>query len=537
MYKSTFAKELAHLALEEITKSKATYAEVRCESHWSEEVSLYSKGLERAYSLVERGLSVRVLVGGAWGFAAVSEPTRHDVQVVARQAVTIARIASITQEYPIRLAKAEPMKGIYRTKIGRDPMGVTLADKLEYLESILEHLQRPDNIINACVRFCAHRVHKVFLSSEGADIEQDLTSSGVRLRAYASDGEHMQVRTYPCDSGTILGGGWEVLEALRLHEKAEVVAAEAGDLLSAEPCPAGLATVILMPDVLAQHLLHGVAPLFELDRVMGLGVHEGHRTFLRGDNLGSFTFGSPLVNLSSDGRHPSGPGSFGYDDEGVESERVELISQGCLSGFLSGRESAASLGLERSRGAMRSGSWSEPPATRPANILMEPGQGGDIDALIGDTRDGILLEGAQRLSIDQSGYTFAGTVEQGWRIKHGKKVGLVKNISYRGATVPFWRSCDGVAQASEWTMSGAYHPHAVGRLPVGLGAAPARFAELEVGASPPELVPMNTTTGLPIVLLSPQEIADREPIRPTVSDGSSSGAAGGSSAVESSEET
>ena len=40
-------------------------------------------------------------------------------------------------------------------------------------------------------------------------------------------------------------------------------------------------------------------------------------------------------------------GSFGYDDEGVEAQRVDLIKDGILVGFQTSRETAAAVGAKR----------------------------------------------------------------------------------------------------------------------------------------------------------------------------------------------
>lgn len=510
MYNSTQAKELAQLALEEARRSAASYAEVRYESIWSETVMIRDHQLHVAETKFDRGIGVRVLVGGAWGFAAVSEPNHHDIRVVVRKAVELARIAAILQDVPVELVGIEAQNGVYRTKLGRDPMGVPLEDKCALLEDIQRTLAEVPLVVNSSVLFQAERRQKLFLSTENTELEQDLTYCGVQLEAIASNGEERQVRTTsPGASGVVLGGGWDVIESLDLNEHARSLGEQAAELLNAEPCPHESMPVILSPDILTTHINGSLAHYLELDRLMGLGASDVQRVVLGVDDLDGFQLGSSHINLASDTQYLGGAGTYGYDDEGVPSERIELLSEGQVVGYLSGRESAARLGLERSQGAMRAESWASPPYTRAANLLLEPGRNGDLEALISDTSRGVLLEGMQSLSVDEYGQTFVGVAEQGWLINQGRRTQLVKNPCYRGSTLSFWQSCDGVAGASDWKLSGV-RTHPMGpSTAVGVGAAPARFSDIEVGRLPPEVIRPDHNMGLPMVLLSSKDAMRR----------------------------
>src|SRR5205823_1511218 len=81
---------------------------------------------------------------------------------------------------------------------------------------------------------------KLFVSSNGAAIEQELVESGGRIDAFAANDELTQIRSYPsAHSGSSTQGRWEVLERLALEREAPRVAEQAAALLRADPCPAG----------------------------------------------------------------------------------------------------------------------------------------------------------------------------------------------------------------------------------------------------------------------------------------------------------
>src|SRR6185436_20958281 len=101
-------------------------------------------------------------------------------------------------------------------------------------------------------------------------------------------------------------------------------------------------------------------------------------------------FGSELVNVTADATTPGGLGSFRWDDEGVEARAVPIVRSGTLAGFLSSRETAAEIGLDRSGGCMRAEGFARQPIVRMTNVSLEPGSAGSLADLVADTEDGAL---------------------------------------------------------------------------------------------------------------------------------------------------
>ncbi|MEZ4490261.1 MAG: TldD/PmbA family protein, partial [Cyanobacteriota/Melainabacteria group bacterium] len=174
----------------------------------------------------------------------------------------------------------------------------------------------------------------------------------------------------------------------------------------------------------------------------------------------------------------------GFDDEGVASQKVYLVKDGLFSGYLSSRDTASLIGLERSGGAMRAASWNFAPIIRMTNISMEPGRDGALEDLIASTDNGILMETNKSWSIDQMRYNFQFSTEIAWEIKGGRRTRILKNPSYSGITPEFWNSCDAVCGADEWVAWG--EPNCGKGQPMqtmwtGHGASPARFKNIQVG--------------------------------------------------------
>jgi len=212
-------------------------------------------------------------------------------------------------------------------------------------------------------------------------------------------------------------------------------------------------------------------------------------SFLTLDKLRNLRYGTELVNVVADARQEHGPGlgTFAYDDEGVAAQCIPIITNGLFTGYLSSRETAQTIGLERSGGTLRAESWNRLPMIRMTNVSILPGEKPlSFDQLISDTDDGIYMETNKSWSIDDKRFNFQFGCEIGWEIKHGKRTRALKNPSYSGITTEFWNSLDAICSRDEWTLWGTPNcgkgqPQQV--MGTGHGAAPARFRGIKVGSA------------------------------------------------------
>ena len=153
---------------------------------------------------------------------------------------------------------------------------------------------------------------------------------------------------------------------------------------------------------------------------------------------------------------------------------------------------------------MRAESWNRTPLIRMVNVSLEP-KAGTLDALVADTADGVYMECDKSWSIDDLRLNFQFSCEIAWEIKHGKKTRLLRDPLYTGITPEFWRSCDAVCGKEEWRMWGVStcgkgEPMQV--LPVGHGAAPARFRHVTVGSAGAGGLVMFSRTGDELLALA-----------------------------------
>jgi TldD protein len=476
-------RDLAMRALDTAKQRGADYADVRVVRFRSESVAVRNKNVEALASDESLGFGVRVIAGGYWGFAASHKMTFDEASAVAAEAVRVAKASASVRGPRADIGPPQSVSGTYRTPFVQDPFAVSLDDKIALLLDVNATMARVPNIVSAEGNVYCQREDKVFASTEGAYIEQELYETGCGIEATAVDEGEVQNRSYPNSVGRHQGTeGWEFVERYDLRGNAERVAEEASALLRAKAMQPGTTTVILDGSQVALQIHESCGHPIELDRVLGTEAAFAGMSFLTTDKLGSFMYGSEHVNMTADATIPGGLGTFGFDDEGVPAQATPIVREGKFLGYLTSRETAAALG-GRSNGAMRASGWNRIPLIRMTNVSIEPGTWTLAD-MIADTDDGIYMETNRSWSIDDRRLNFQFGTEIGREIKHGKLGDLVKNPTYTGITPRFWGSCDAVGNRDEWVVWGTPNcgkgqPEQVAH--TGHGAAAARFRNVQVG--------------------------------------------------------
>jgi TldD protein len=123
------------------------------------------------------------------------------------------------------------------------------------------------------------------------------------------------------------------VEEMKFLENAERIREEAVQLLSAEPLPEMETTIIISGNQMALQVHESCGHPTELDRVLGTEISLAGGSFLTMDKLNKLKYGSEKVTITADATLPGGLGSFGYDDEGVKTQRVDLVRNGLFVGY------------------------------------------------------------------------------------------------------------------------------------------------------------------------------------------------------------
>ena len=125
-------KRLADVALNAAKEAGASYCDARIGRYLQQFVVTRENKVQNVVNTESVGIGIRVIAGGAWGFAATLDLTADAIAKAAKDAVAIAKANSKLNTEPVKLA---PTKGVgevsWKTPIVKNSMAVPLKDKVD----------------------------------------------------------------------------------------------------------------------------------------------------------------------------------------------------------------------------------------------------------------------------------------------------------------------------------------------------------------------------------------------------------------------
>ena len=473
---------LAAQALDTATASGVSYADIRFEDTRTERIEVRNEVVATLADARSTGYGIRALVNGAWGFAASDDLSKAGIDATAARAAKIAKASAAIARRPFGEAPPRAYTDSYTTPIVTDPESIPLGDRVNLLLDAAKAARTAPTIAVARAWIDLWHTQKLFVSTTGSRIDQEISQSGAGISAMAVGDGDVQTRTFPGDVGLYQSGGWEIVEAASLRENAARIGDEAAALLGAPQCPSGTFDIILGGSQMSLQLHESCGHPAELDRVMGWEANFSGTSFLEIDQLDKLHYGSNIVTIVIDNTMAGGMATCGYDDEGTKSGTSDLVRDGILRGYEMSNDTARAIG-RTSNGCVRAESWQFVPMIRMCNLSLLPGNV-PFDNLFDDVKDGIYMESNRSWSIDDRRLNFQFGCEIGWEVKNGKRGRMLKNPTYGGMTPQFWNACDAIADRRSWFAWGTPNcgkgePMQTGRTTQ--AASPGRFRAVNVG--------------------------------------------------------
>src|SRR5260370_16198712 len=127
-------KDLGSWALDTAAQRGATYADVRVVQDRSRALATKNGKIGNASDSQSLGFSVRVIVNGAWGFAASAEMSRGSVEATAAGAVDIAKASATVKQSEVRLVPEQVVTADRTTPYKVDPFTISVEQDPDLLE-------------------------------------------------------------------------------------------------------------------------------------------------------------------------------------------------------------------------------------------------------------------------------------------------------------------------------------------------------------------------------------------------------------------
>lgn len=459
-------EKLAEAALAEAKNLGASYADFRFERLKRQNISLRDAKVENVLNDSDIGYAVRLVLDGAWGFAAGSDLNQTAVKRTVASAAALARASKPLSGEEVELAPEPAYKDTYISDYAVDPFEVELKDKLDRLSYLANLAQSHKSVNHTSFEIQQALENKFFASLEGSAITQQRVRVQGNLQAVNIDrtqGTFESMRT----TAQPTGRGWEWFlgspeaydyegEITRLPALLEAKAA-------APSIKPGKYDLVIDPTNLFLTIHESVGHATELDRALGYEANYAGTSFATIDKLDKLQYGSRLMHITGDRTAKNGLSTVGYDDEGVKAQEWDIVKDGKLVGYQLNRQMAAklgkTLGVKRSNGCAYGDSFLHAPLQRMPNVSLRPNQDKDLttENLIAGVDDGIYIVGDNSWSIDMQRYNFQFTGQRFFRIKNGRLAGQVKDVAYQATTTDFWNSLTALGGPSTYVLGGAFN--------------------------------------------------------------------------------
>jgi len=456
---------LADAALARARALGADHADFRLERVRSADWRLRDGRLAGSSDTTDLGFAVRVVHGGAWGFASGVDLTMDAAAKVAAQAVAMAKlsarvIAAAASQERVELAE-EPVHAD-RTWISSyeiNPFEVPDAEKTALLAEWSGRLLAAEGVSHADASLLTVQENKFYADTAGTTTTQQRVRLHPTLTAVAVDpasGEFDSMRTL----APPVGRGWEYLTGTGWDWDAEL--AEIPELLAekmrAPSVEAGSYDLVVDPSNLWLTIHESIGHATELDRALGYEAAYAGTSFATFDQLGTLKYGSPLMNVTGDRTAEHGLSTVGFDDEGVAAQSWDLVKDGVLVGYQLDRRIARLTGFERSNGCAFADSPGHVPVQRMANVSLRPDPSGPTtEGLISGVERGLYVVGDRSWSIDMQRYNFQFTGQRAYLIRDGRLDGQVRDFAYQATTTDFWGSMEAVGGPQTYVLGGAFN--------------------------------------------------------------------------------
>jgi PmbA protein len=364
-----------------------------------------------------RGVGVRLIVDGRTGFAWAADPSPDEVAVIVERARENAELAEPDEFNALpEAAASEPIDALYRA--GQAEMA--LDRKVDLALGLERRATGTDPRVTNCDDVVyGDAVSRVAIASTlGIDASYERTDTWCVVVALAVENAETQ-------TGFSYRIGRE-LEELDWQAVSDEAVQRATAMLGATKPSSAKVPIVLDP--FAGSSFIGVLA----GALSAEAVQRGRSLFaeLAGEKVGSGAF-----TLVDDGRELAGPAAAPFDDEGVPTERTELMTEGVLNGFLHDTYTARRGGT-RSTGNASRGGYRTSPGVGTTNFSVSPGAL-TPEELLAKAEGGVLVNdvsGVHSGANPISGHFSVGAT--GWRIGAGGERGEPLREMTIASTIP-----------------------------------------------------------------------------------------------------
>lgn len=443
----------ADAALDEAERAGASWTDVRISRESQRHLDLRDGNVESSGIDENTALGVRVIVNGAWGFAATNDIGPDAAVRAAQRAVAMAMRTSSLVTVPVELAEEAPVRGEWVMAYQTDPVDVPADRVSDLMRRWSEQLAQAAGVDHTAAEYQGAREILWYADSAGSrTLQQRVRCQGqLSATAVSATGFEDMATTMPPSAR-----GWEYLEDPLWGEQVAELPGHLRDRLGAPSVTPGRYDLLIAPSNLWLTIHESVGHATEFDRSQGYEANYAGTSFATADQLGQLSYGSPLMHVTGDRVVSGGLATVAWDHEGVPAGSWDIVRDGRLVGFQLDRWGAARLGLKRSNGCAYADHATHVQLQRMPNVSLQPDpNGGNLAELVSRVENGLLVVGDKSWSIDMNRRNFQFTAQRFLKIRSGRIEGQVKDAAYQSDTLDFWHALVALGGSQTYELGGA----------------------------------------------------------------------------------
>ncbi|MBL4682338.1 MAG: TldD/PmbA family protein [Pseudomonadales bacterium] len=381
----------------------ADFAEIYIEKNESNVVSTLSTEVKSVESGINFGIGLRLVYGTKVLYGYTNKIELDELRRI------VSELAAKDLRDPVSSAANFDFSEVKDIHHAEKILSIDseVESKIKYLLSADRVARAAGNQISQTRGTCMQREQCIeIFNSEGLHTGDTRNYIRAVMTAIASDGGEQATGSWN-DGGLM---GWEILDGISAEKTGEEAARQALVNLGAKPCPSGRMPVIIGSGFGGVIFHEACGHLLETTSV-------AKKASVFHDQMGEM-IANPIVNAVDDGTMTKEWGSINIDDEGMSTQRTQLIKDGKLVSFLVDKIGAEQTGFART-GSGRRESYKYAPASRMRNTFIEPGKD-NLDDMVASIDKGIFASHMGGGSVQPGTGEFNFAVTEGYYIENGK---------------------------------------------------------------------------------------------------------------------
>ncbi|HFQ5296061.1 TldD/PmbA family protein [Vibrio vulnificus] len=381
----------------------ADFAELFVEHHQTNSIQFNSQEVDKINSGIDFGIGIRLFFGHKVLYGFTNSTEESELKRVTSLLAAKDKRDQIAQAGSLNFIRY-PVQHVSLQPLSKDPY---LDSKIAFLhQADLAARAQSDKITQFMGSVLQREQQIEIFNSEGLHIGDTRHYVRVATNAVAQDGSEQSVGME--GPGALMG--WEFSQQLDAKALGQEVAEQALVKLNADVCPSGEMPVVIGNGFGGVIFHEACGHLLETTSV-------AKKASVFHDKMGEMIAHS-AVSAVDDGTMTNEWGSIHIDDEGMETQRTQLIKDGKLTSFMVDKMGGLKTGYAPT-GSGRRQNYKFAPTSRMRNTFIEEGDS-TFDEMISSIEKGIYAKKLGGGSVQPGTGEFNFAVREAYLIENGK---------------------------------------------------------------------------------------------------------------------